>query len=325
MTVAAPTGGGHDGVVATPSEPGTERLLRLRQPLPVLSRPDGALQLGLEPPAGLVLADPPSTAPEVLSALRRGSSTERLRQLAGPGAQSWLRRLLRQLDAAGLLAAPASDPAEVSVVGSGRLTLMLVRVLLGAVPGPIRVVWPGPPPRALHRLSSGHPGRLSHAAQLAGAGRAPALTVVATEAAEPDRSVLHQLGGAPHLVVRGSDLGVAVGPLVVPGATACLRCEDLHRSARDPAWPQLLAQLCLPRPRTPQGAELHWLVATAAVQVRSWLAGAVPDTLGTALELDAEGSLRARPLRAHPGCGCTGADPVRWERLAQWGGDRRPA
>src|SRR3712207_7110553 len=52
-----------------------------------------------------------------------------------------------------------------------------------------------------------------------------------------------QRRGVPHLVatVRG-ETGV-VGPLVVPGATGCLRCADLHRRDRDPRWPALAAQL----------------------------------------------------------------------------------
>jgi hypothetical protein len=33
-----------------------------------------------------------------------------------------------------------------------------------------------------------------------------------------------------------------VGPFVVPGRTACLRCLDLHRTDGDPAWPLLLEQ-----------------------------------------------------------------------------------
>lgn len=289
------------------SSTSNSRVLRLRQPLPVLRRPDGALQLGLEPPAGLVLAQAPRTAPEVLTALRRGCTDDRLRALAGPGAEPWLGGLLERLGAAGLLAGPASDPAPITVVGRGPLTVSLVRVLLDAVATPVRLVWPGPPPQAMKRLSDGHPGRLTHAGHLSPIGAPPALTVVSASAAEPDRSVLRQLEASPHLIVRGSDLGVAVGPLVVPGQTPCLRCEDLHRTARDPAWPQLLAQLCLPRNGPPDAADLHWAVATAAVQVRSWLAGGLPDTLGTSLELDADGSLRARRLRAHSGCGCTSA------------------
>ena len=46
---------------------------------------------------------------------------------------------------------------------------------------------------------------------------------------------------------------------------------------------------------------------TAALQAASWLAGGQPDTLGVTLVLDAQRTLRARRLRAHPGCGCGAA------------------
>jgi bacteriocin biosynthesis cyclodehydratase domain-containing protein len=47
----------------------------------------------------------------------------------------------------------------------------------------------------------------------------------------------------PHLMVSVSEAIGVVGPLVQPGRTACLRCLDLARSDRDPAWPWILAQL----------------------------------------------------------------------------------
>lgn len=46
-----------------------------------------------------------------------------------------------------------------------------------------------------------------------------------------------------HLAVCASEAIGVVGPLVQPGRTACLRCLDLARAERDPAWPLILAQL----------------------------------------------------------------------------------
>lgn len=46
-----------------------------------------------------------------------------------------------------------------------------------------------------------------------------------------------------HLAVCVSEAIGVVGPLVRPGQTACLRCLDLARADRDPAWPLILAQL----------------------------------------------------------------------------------
>ena len=67
--------------------------------------------------------------------------------------------------------------------------------------------------------------------------------------------------GVPHLPVRVRDGTGLVGPLVIPGATSCLRCADLHRSDRDAAWPALAAQLR----DTVGSADRATLLATAAL------------------------------------------------------------
>ena len=46
-----------------------------------------------------------------------------------------------------------------------------------------------------------------------------------------------------HLAVMASEAIGIVGPLVVPGKTACLRCLDYVRAGNDPAWPLILAQI----------------------------------------------------------------------------------
>lgn len=46
-----------------------------------------------------------------------------------------------------------------------------------------------------------------------------------------------------HLPVAFEPGGTTVGPLVIPGRTACLACRDAHERDRDPAWPGMHAQL----------------------------------------------------------------------------------
>jgi hypothetical protein len=110
-----------------------------------------------------------------------------------------------------------------------------------------------------------------------------------------------------HLVatVRG-ETGV-VGPLVVPGATSCLRCAELHRRDADPRWPALAAQLTSGE-APPGGATVTCLATavTAAVQVLTVLDGAgAPASLGTTVELRPPDLLpRTRRWPAHPDCGC---------------------
>jgi hypothetical protein len=63
-------------------------------------------------------------------------------------------------------------------------------------------------------------------------------------AGEPDRDVLDPWvrDGVPHLVVRAVEGDLLVGPLVVPGVTACLRCIDGHHGADDPLYPMLVSR-----------------------------------------------------------------------------------
>jgi ThiF family len=130
-------------------------------------------------------------------------------------------------------------------------------------------------------------------------------------ASDPLVAGVHR-AGVPHLVatVRG-ETGI-VGPLVVPGATSCLRCGDLHRRDADPRWPQLAAQLTADDP-PPSGATLTCLLtaATAALQVLAFLDGhAAPVALGTTLELCPPDLLpRVRRWCAHPACDCGAAVP----------------
>jgi hypothetical protein len=125
-------------------------------------------------------------------------------------------------------------------------------------------------------------------------------------ASDPLVGAIHA-AGVPHLVatVRG-ETGV-VGPLVIPGATSCLHCADLHRRDADPRWPGLAAQLTAADP-PPSGTTVTCLMtaATAAVQVLAYLDGTgSPVTAGATLELrppDLVPRFRAWP--AHPACGC---------------------
>jgi bacteriocin biosynthesis cyclodehydratase domain-containing protein len=123
----------------------------------------------------------------------------------------------------------------------------------------------------------------------------------------------------PHLPVWVRDAVAVIGPLVLPGRTACLACLDLHRSDRDPAWPALVAQLTTGRAATEPaacGAALVGAAASlAAMQVLAHLDGDPPETLGGSLELAEPGAvIRRRTWPPHPDCGCledTGHPPSR--------------
>lgn len=113
----------------------------------------------------------------------------------------------------------------------------------------------------------------------------------------------------PHLAVSATEAIGVVGPLVQLGSTACLRCLDLTRTERDPAWPLVLAQLAGQRAES-QGCDpvlAMAVAAQAAAQVnafvdRSPLAGA---TAGGTLELVLPSwQWRRRSWLPHPACMC---------------------
>jgi bacteriocin biosynthesis cyclodehydratase domain-containing protein len=140
------------------------------------------------------------------------------------------------------------------------------------------------------------------------AHEAPDLVVLAYDhPIDPDhRAALHAYGHA-HLPVRlAADHGV-VGPLVVPGLTSCLRCADLHRLDRDPAWTALAVQLSTP-PRTGSASPVTLaatLAAVAAGQALAYLDGEQPATIdGTIEQHLPDWRLRRRSWPVHPDCDC---------------------
>ena len=139
----------------------------------------------------------------------------------------------------------------------------------------------------------------------------PADLVVLVERAAADPTLGDRLLAAdlPHLSVVVRETSVVVGPLVVPGRSACLRCLDLHRTERDPQWPLVLAQLRQPdAPRLPREETALAQVAAgvAALQVLGHLDGhGTPTAIGAPLEVELPDGLTCRrPWPAHPSCGC---------------------
>jgi hypothetical protein len=140
------------------------------------------------------------------------------------------------------------------------------------------------------------------------------LTVVVSDAAEADRLVAEDLVrmGQPHLIVRSGGDFVTVGPLVIPGRTACLRCTDLARRDADTAWPSLLDQLT--RLRLPAPPALSaWAASTTVTQALAFLRGGTPEAAGSTLELSQHDLVtRWRTWAVHPNCGC------HWLSAGQW-------
>lgn len=217
--------------------------------------------------------------------------------------------------------------AAVVVHGAGRVGTPLAALLAAAGVGHVHVVDRGPVRPAdvapsgltvadLHRSRGGAAADAVRrgapevqTAQL-GAHRMPDLVVIAS-AGPVDSDLTAALGGAgvPHLVAGVRETTAVVGPLVLPGRTSCLRCADLHRSDRDPAWPLLAAQLSGQRVRAaaePCDVGLAALAAAlAALQCLGHLDGEAVDSRGGTLELALPGCrVRRRTWPPHRRCGC---------------------
>jgi len=131
---------------------------------------------------------------------------------------------------------------------------------------------------------------------------------------DPELSTALMSDRTPHLVASASEAIGVVGPLVVPGRTACLRCLDLHRTDRDPAWPLILAQLAGRQP-VPLACDAPLAVAVAAQAASQALAfvdsAAAPDAVANGtLELVLPGwQWRRRTWPPHERCSCGTSDP----------------
>jgi len=242
--------------------------LRLRAGFAPVRRDDRHLQLGLDPPHRAVLPDTPEVR-RLLEALATGLTH---RPISLPA-----RRTLAVLADAGLLEpATTTAPLAVAVDASPGLTAALAPLLGSA--------------------------RLAHD------DAAEAVLVAAESPVPRDRVDPLARSGRPHLVVEGGPGGWIVGPFVVPGVTACLRCVDAHLGEADPRRGVVLEQLARlsgPSDRLGRTQALAWAVA----DLRSWLGGTRPGTWSASYALDGGAPVRREWLR-HPHCGCA------WDLLA---------
>jgi bacteriocin biosynthesis cyclodehydratase domain-containing protein len=128
-----------------------------------------------------------------------------------------------------------------------------------------------------------------------------------------------ELDQVPHLSVAVTAASAVIGPLVLPGTSSCLRCADLHRHDRDPAWPALAVQLGA-RSRHASGSNVALCLAAAGVaasQALAYVDGQRPATLNGTLEWQLpDWRLRRRTWSPHHGCGCGAAPTI--EHTAEW-------
>jgi hypothetical protein len=137
---------------------------------------------------------------------------------------------------------------------------------------------------------------------------------------EPSVHTSLHLERVSHLAASVDSSRAVIGPLVLPGVTSCLRCADLHRCDRDPAWPRLAVQLA-DRPRRRATSDVSLCVATAGLtagQALAYLDRGQPETLNATLEWQLpDWRLRRRRWVAHHDCDCGASSrPAEGGRMA---------
>jgi ThiF family len=147
--------------------------------------------------------------------------------------------------------------------------------------------------------------------------------VILTRPVLPDLTDALVRDRVPHLALWADEAIGVLGPLVLPGRSACLRCVGLRKADADPQWPKVLAQATFARVQ-PQACDtvLAAMAATlACAQALALIdrAGSPSDTPvtvnGTLEVVLPDWQWRRRTWPPHPACTCGAAEA----------GQRRPS
>ncbi len=112
----------------------------------------------------------------------------------------------------------------------------------------------------------------------------------------------------PHLTVVAVPDAVRIGPFVVPGLTACLRCVRAWSRAPVGAG-RSVGRALEPGPGVDAGL-LAVALGWAARDVATWLAGGTPSTWSATATVGADLAPEVRTWQRHPHCGCSWGEAV---------------
>ncbi|MEV0151156.1 MULTISPECIES: ThiF family adenylyltransferase [unclassified Nonomuraea] len=117
--------------------------------------------------------------------------------------------------------------------------------------------------------------------------------------------------GIPHLLVSAFEGHGSVGPLVLPGRTACLHCLDLTRRDRDPGWAMVTARLGgYPPGEIACDTTLATVVAAAAAgHALAQLDGHASAVTNSTADVTPDWRWGSTPWTPHPECRCMRNNP----------------
>ncbi|MGV9879752.1 ThiF family adenylyltransferase [Streptomyces sp. NPDC003006] len=319
---------------------GTRGLPLLREEAKRMGLPDGHVDRLMEELSRAGLLDDSTGG---------GPAADALRKRSGP-----MDRLRADLASLSLLSSEPGEAIErlaarrvmrVRVQGAGRVGAVVASVLAGAGVGRVDVLdgghvepWdvaPGGLPaeaignrrdttarRLVRQSAPDRPPRQPSAP----AGEAGlSLVIIAPrdglDAYAPDPVAAQGLleAGTPHLyagVIEGTGV---VGPLILPGSTACAGCLFRQRADRDPTWARMLAQWRSGRARHVPACDLALSTSVAGLvagHALAFLDGVSSSCAGVRWEGSVPGfDWHARPVWPHPSCPCGAGARVKGDRL----------
>lgn len=274
-------------------------LLRLDPAHPPVWRSETVMQFGLEPVA--VLDDPAPWQLRVVRELQRGIPDAAFRSFAeamGAPHGAAAERLRERLHRALMNEAPPRARAWLyAATETPEATRDAVTAGLDAA---------GYDVRTAHRFDAIEDAE----------PEAAFLVILAAGVVPPAAVAALMADDRPHIPVILTGRDAEIGPVVRPGATACLACVAAERRDRDPSWPVVAAQLIGHTPVTDPA--VAWDAGVVAGRLLSEIASHPARGTTRSMRLRA-GSLHrsVRTHRPHADCRCrslagiaTAADPV---------------
>lgn len=292
----------------------------------VVPRDSATVQVGLEPPRSVLVREAPAGASDVLRLLDGRTPLGRIVGTLAVDEGPWI-SMISELLRAGLVL-PAREnsvlpphllpvrtalahrhgpeladrvlrrraDAMVLVTGSGEVGAAIAELLGSSGVGEVHLKARRQGPRTRRRFVRAD----EPAPQLP-----PALVVLADEHAH-NRVMAAGLtvDSIAHLTVSTGVARAVIGPLVLPGRSACLNCLDRIRADLDPGWAPPIGHDLTAEPPSPVLAAAA--ATLAAEQALDYLDGADrPAAVDATLEWFSGTYLaRRRSWRRHPECGC---------------------